>query len=86
MNSKVFATSTESFPKRNEFKGFLHSVLYGGTVQKPQENKGFRGIQFQKYYEFRCFDAFWRKLIDLELFGKNFYSSGGQEKLSKKIS
>ena len=34
---------------------FLHSVLYGGIVQKLRGNKDFCVIQFQKYNESYCF-------------------------------
>ena len=80
---KVFASTTKAVQKRNEFKRFLHSVLHGRIVQKPQQNKGFCDIRFQKYYDFQCFEAFWWKTMIPWLSGKKFSPSAGRRNYLK---
>ena len=69
---KVFASTMKAVQKRNEFQRFLHSVLHGRIVQKPQENKGFCDIRFQKYYDFQCFWSILIKKYDPMAFWQNF--------------
>ena len=55
---KVLATTMKTVQKREDFKGFWHSVLHGRIIQRPQENKGSCDIRFQKYYDSQCLRHF----------------------------
>ena len=77
---KVFASTMKAVQKRNEFKRFLHSVLHGRIVQKPQENKGFCDIRFQKYYDFQCFWSILMKNYDSLAFWEKNFAFGGPKK------